>query len=244
MKNRFRLYRRYEGGMFYLHDSQTGKQTSLGTKDRAEAQRLFNARNESFRQPHINLQIAKAYLAGTDSGVTTRTWRHAFDAIIETKQGSTSATYAPNDSALTMELLSTQSNTNPISSTSYHPKNCGVKTMTYLHFTGEAVGIADTASMISSKLAILLDVPGIRGRQSLLTLYSSGSASKISMKVSFFRTSQNPLSSGERSRSISRLRSSDAASVRPCFGTSERAKSVNTFFRHTRMNFSIWCERV
>jgi integrase len=89
MKNRFRLYRRPTGGMFYVHDSETGKQASLGTKDRAEAQRLFNARNESFRQPHLNLQIAKAYLAGTDTGVATRTWRQALDAIVDTKSGPT-----------------------------------------------------------------------------------------------------------------------------------------------------------
>jgi integrase len=89
MKNRFRLYRRKLGGVFYIHDSQTGKQESLGTRDRAEATTLLNARNESIRQPQLNLHIAKAYLAGTDSGVSTRTWQNALDAIIETKSGST-----------------------------------------------------------------------------------------------------------------------------------------------------------
>ena len=89
MKNRFRLYRRPKGGVFYAHDSETGKQESLGTKDRAEATTLLNARNESFRQPQLNLHIAKAYLAGTDSGVSTRTWQDALNAIIETKNGST-----------------------------------------------------------------------------------------------------------------------------------------------------------
>jgi hypothetical protein len=57
----------------------------LGTKNLAEATSLFNARNESVRQPQLNLQIAKAYLAGTDSGVATRTWQQALDAIVETK---------------------------------------------------------------------------------------------------------------------------------------------------------------
>jgi integrase len=89
MKNRFRLYRRKKGGTFYAHDSETGKQESLGTKDRAEATTLLNARNESFRQPQLNLHIAKAYLAGTDAGVSTRTWQDAMNAIIETKDGST-----------------------------------------------------------------------------------------------------------------------------------------------------------
>jgi len=89
MKNRFILYRRKLGGMFYVQDSKTGKQESLGTKDRAEATALLNARNEAARQPQLNLLIAKAYLAGTDSGVSTRTWQNAFDAIIANKRGST-----------------------------------------------------------------------------------------------------------------------------------------------------------
>ncbi len=61
----------------------------MGTKDRAEAKALLNARNESVQQPQLNRQIAQAYLSGTDSGVSTRTWRDAFDAIIEYKKGTT-----------------------------------------------------------------------------------------------------------------------------------------------------------
>lgn len=89
MKNRFRLYRRKMGGMFYVEDSQTRKQESTGTRNRAEATTLLNARNEASRQPQLNLQIAKAYLAGTDSGISTRTWQDAFNAVIEYKQGTT-----------------------------------------------------------------------------------------------------------------------------------------------------------
>ena len=89
MKQRFILYRRKVGGMFYVEDTEIRKQESLGTKDRAEAKSLLNARNESVRQPQLNLQIAKAYLAGTDEGVATRTWQQALDAIVETKQGPT-----------------------------------------------------------------------------------------------------------------------------------------------------------
>ena len=89
MKRRFILYRRKLGGVFYLEDTQTRKQESLGTKDRAEATALLNARNESVRQPQLNRQIAKAYLAGTDSGISTRTWQDAFNAIIEYKQNTT-----------------------------------------------------------------------------------------------------------------------------------------------------------
>ena len=89
MKRRFILYRRKRGGMFYIEDTETRKQESTGTRNRSEATSLLNARNESVRQPHLNLQIAKAYLSGTDSGVSTRTWQQALDAIVETKSGST-----------------------------------------------------------------------------------------------------------------------------------------------------------
>jgi len=62
MKRRFILYRRKRGGMFYVEDTGTHKQESTGTRNRAEATALLNARNESVRQPQLNLQIAKAYL--------------------------------------------------------------------------------------------------------------------------------------------------------------------------------------
>jgi hypothetical protein len=68
MKQRFRLYRRRRGGRFYIHDSVTGKQESLGTTDRAQAVRLLHSKNEAQRQPVINLQIARAYLAVSDPG--------------------------------------------------------------------------------------------------------------------------------------------------------------------------------
>jgi integrase len=42
----------------------------------------------ALRQPVLNLQIAKAYLAGTDNGITTRTWQHAIEALTSTKQGA------------------------------------------------------------------------------------------------------------------------------------------------------------
>ena len=60
MNQRYILFRRTE--VFYYEDKITGKQLSLRTKDEAEAKILLNAKNESFRQPILNLQIAKAYL--------------------------------------------------------------------------------------------------------------------------------------------------------------------------------------
>ena len=88
MKRRFILYRRKRGGMFYLEDTQSKKQESLHTKNRADAVSMLNARNESTRQPQLNLQIAKAYLSGTDSSVTTRTWQTAIESLTNSKSGA------------------------------------------------------------------------------------------------------------------------------------------------------------
>src|ERR1017187_4638893 len=103
MKVRYRLtYRGERGKQFYSIDSQTGRLVSLRTKDRDAAQQIVLAKNQSLRQPVLNLQIARAYLAGTDSGVGTRTWQHALNAIVETKHGSTQKRWitAAKDKAL------------------------------------------------------------------------------------------------------------------------------------------------
>jgi hypothetical protein len=89
MKQRYRLMRRgSRGGMFYCVDSTTGERSSLGTIQKADAEQIVNAKNQALRQPALNLQIAKAYLAGTDSGITTRTWQHAIEALMASKHGA------------------------------------------------------------------------------------------------------------------------------------------------------------
>ncbi len=86
MKTRFRLiYRGERGNQFYCVDSETGRRFSLKTKDRDVAEQIILAKNQSLRQPALNLQIAKAYLAGTDNGVATRTWHDALARLISTK---------------------------------------------------------------------------------------------------------------------------------------------------------------
>lgn len=87
MKQRFILFRRRN--TFYCEDTTTGRQTSLRTRSEAEAKTLVHVRNESVRQPSLNLQIARTYLAASDSGISHRTWQHALDALIATKKGST-----------------------------------------------------------------------------------------------------------------------------------------------------------
>ena len=58
MKTRFTLFRR--AGVFYCQDTETGQQRSLPTRDEAEAKTLLHAKNESYRQSNLNLQIARA----------------------------------------------------------------------------------------------------------------------------------------------------------------------------------------
>ena len=90
MKTKFRLLKRgLRGGTLYCKDALTGQRTSLKTKDEEEALQIIQAKNQALRQPALNLQIAKAYLSGSDSGINTRTWQEAFEAVIDCKQGPT-----------------------------------------------------------------------------------------------------------------------------------------------------------
>jgi integrase len=106
MKNRYRLLYRGERGTFFCFDNVTRKRTSLQTKDRDAAEQIVLAKNQALRQPVLNLQIAKAYLAGSDNGITTRTWQLALEALINTKQGGNQHRWktAAKDKALAMLL--------------------------------------------------------------------------------------------------------------------------------------------
>jgi len=88
MKTRYRLIRRgVRNGAFYCVDTKTGKRTSLRTGNEEEARQIVDAKNQALRQPVLNMQIAKAYLYGTDNGIATRTWQQALDALIASKKG-------------------------------------------------------------------------------------------------------------------------------------------------------------
>jgi integrase len=87
MKSRFILFRR--GEVYYCEDTQTKKQQSLRTRNASEAQTLLHAKNESFRQPVLNRQIARTYLAATDPEVAKRTWQTPMDEMTKLKQGAT-----------------------------------------------------------------------------------------------------------------------------------------------------------
>lgn len=106
------MFRR--GSVYYTHDNKTGKQESLGTEDRIEAERLLHAKNEAQRNPVINLQIARAYLMVGDDKVARRTWSDVMAEIVKLKHGETQRRWqvAVKDKALdgirTVRLLETQ----------------------------------------------------------------------------------------------------------------------------------------
>jgi len=69
-------------------DTVSSKRTSLHTSNEDEAQQIVDAKNQAERQPVLNLQIARAYLAGSDTGINTRTWADAILALTNSKKGS------------------------------------------------------------------------------------------------------------------------------------------------------------
>jgi len=73
MLNKYRLYQR-SNGVFYWQDQESSKQGSLKTKDRQVAEKLLHSKNESYRQPTLNLAIARTYLTAHDPRMGTRTW--------------------------------------------------------------------------------------------------------------------------------------------------------------------------
>jgi integrase len=86
MKNRFILFQR--SGVYYCEDTATGKQSSLRTKEKADALRLLHAKNEAAHQPAMNLQIAQVYLHHSDPALSARTWQQVMETLISTRTGS------------------------------------------------------------------------------------------------------------------------------------------------------------
>src|SRR5580765_4907201 len=93
MKQRYHHFRR-ENGVFYSFDVETGKRESLKTTDLEEARRLLHAKNEACRQPAMNLQIARVYLAHGDPAFSTRTWQRVIDEMTRQKSGETQKRWA------------------------------------------------------------------------------------------------------------------------------------------------------
>ncbi len=80
MQLKYRLYRR-RNDVFYWQENNSKKQGTLRTTDRREAEQLLNAMNESHRQPTLNLNLARAYLAAHDPKMSQRTWQAVMDEM-------------------------------------------------------------------------------------------------------------------------------------------------------------------
>lgn len=131
MKQRFLLFRR--NGTFYCEDTETHKQASLRTKDEAEARTLLNARNESVRQPTLNLHLARTYLAASDPQISARTWQQVMDEIPKLKTGSTRVRW---ETAIKAKDLDTIRQLPLLQTRAEHfltiLEDCGVATLSYL----------------------------------------------------------------------------------------------------------------
>ncbi len=87
MTKRFRLFQR--GAVYYAHDAETGKQVSLKTRDKRQAERLLLAKNEADEQPLMNLALARTYLAAHDPKMVTRTWAEVIEIFSSNGRAST-----------------------------------------------------------------------------------------------------------------------------------------------------------
>jgi len=89
MTNRYRLYRRRRGGFYYAHDGATGKQESLKTKNRADAQELIVAKNRAAKHPQLNLALARTFLSAHDPKMVERKWQEVMDEYASRGRDST-----------------------------------------------------------------------------------------------------------------------------------------------------------
>ena len=64
--------------MFYVHCNGTGKQTSLKTRNEAEARNLLASYNESANTAQANRVIGMAYISQSLVASASRTWQLVF----------------------------------------------------------------------------------------------------------------------------------------------------------------------
>jgi integrase len=91
MQARYRLYRRSNRshGTYYAQDCTTGARESLGTKSKAEAEKLLQAKNESNAQPVLSRELAKVYMHAQDPQFAERTWSDVARLIDFAYEGNT-----------------------------------------------------------------------------------------------------------------------------------------------------------
>ena len=117
MQDKYRLYRRSNRaqGTFYAENSSTGARASLGTKNRAEAAKLLQAKNDAHSQPILSRELAKVYLQGQDPQFGERTWADVAKLIDGAYDGSTKERFqkflrsAPVQRLMNLRLMETSS---------------------------------------------------------------------------------------------------------------------------------------
>jgi integrase len=94
------MFRR--GGVYYVHDNLTGKQESLRTRNRSDADELYHAKNQCARAPLLNRDLGRVYLSASDPDLPTRTWSATMAEIRSHGRASTQLRYerAMRDPAL------------------------------------------------------------------------------------------------------------------------------------------------
>ena len=110
-KQRFWLYRR--GGIYYIHDSETGERDSLHTRSKQEAEQIRSARNMTVARPVIGMSLAKAYLSSQDPKLLVRTWQDVVEDFCSRGKPQTQAhrrrlaKRRPQSLLLNMKLIET-----------------------------------------------------------------------------------------------------------------------------------------
>jgi hypothetical protein len=114
MKTRYRLIcRGIRAGKFYSVDTRTGHRTSLRTSNEDEARQLVEAKNNSHRQPTLNLQLARAYLTATDPAYMDRSWQNVMDEIQTHGRDSTQIRYIRGMKSRAFDSIATRNCSKP-----------------------------------------------------------------------------------------------------------------------------------
>ncbi len=81
MQNRYGYFQR-ANGVYYALDLVSQRQTSLKTREEAEAKRLIAAKNQAADTPQLNRAMAKVYASAASPQLMERTWREVIDAYV------------------------------------------------------------------------------------------------------------------------------------------------------------------
>ena len=103
-RQRYRLFRR-KNGTYYSFENDTGRQTSLFTKDRGEAAGLLAAKNQATAQPILNVAMAKVYLSAKSPELLTRTWGELIDVVMKGYTGPTAVRWGKFRRSAPMRML-------------------------------------------------------------------------------------------------------------------------------------------